>query len=134
MNNFSIIECSHSSLFNSNYINLDRSVGKVTWISAGLGSIPGRGRKFSVRRRAQAGSRAYSPSYPMITGLKRPKREADHAHQSDAEHNTWSWNFTPLNCAQAKKQLYLLIYITDVKYLIFITLTPAGYKNMKPEL
>jgi hypothetical protein len=60
------------------------------------GSIPGRGRDFSLCHYIQTGSGSRVPSYPVGTsssfpGVKQPECEGDHLPLSNAEvKNMWS--------------------------------------------
>jgi hypothetical protein len=45
----------------------------------GWGSIPGRGRDFSIPRSDQTDSETHPAPYPLGTGVKRQEREADHS-------------------------------------------------------
>jgi hypothetical protein len=64
-------------------------------------SIPGKGRKFSLRHHIQAGSGVHPASYPMNIGglsteIKRPGREAIYSPPSSAEvKNAWLCTSTP---------------------------------------
>jgi hypothetical protein len=56
---------------------------------------------FSLHRRVYNGPGTHPASYPISTrgsslGVKRPEREADHSHSSNAEvKNAWSYTSTP---------------------------------------
>jgi hypothetical protein len=64
----------------------DRSVRISTGYEMdGRGSIPGKTRDFTLLYSVQTGSGAHQASYPMGTGVKRSKREADHSSPSSAE-------------------------------------------------
>jgi hypothetical protein len=81
-----------------------------------------------LRHRVQTGSMAHPASYPVgirgsFSGVKRPRREADHSPPSGTEvKNAWGYIFTPpirlhgvvLNEKAAQGQLYLY----SCRYLI----------------
>jgi hypothetical protein len=59
------------------------------------GSIPGRGKEFSLLHDVQTGSGAHTPSYSTATGVKRLGCKADQSHLSSADVEWWSCTTIP---------------------------------------
>jgi len=89
------------------FLYISSEVGRVQTVEGLLyglddwGSIPGKGKIFSLYHRVQTGSEAHPASYPLDTRSpfpdgKAPARESNHSLPSSAvDKNAWSFTSTP---------------------------------------